>query len=385
MKKIAKEKNLGLISIDVSNLSAEDFTGMPIANTSGEEITTTFSEPSLYNLIMKEYNSLINKFKMPDRKYNIILLFDEISRTKPAVFNAMRKVFLEKEFSEDFKLPEDIMMTGALNPAGIGTTELTSHTRDVLDIISSTAKFTDVIDYATTTDIMVKKNSELGFEASKVVGNIISKIAHEFETSERPDNGEPLNSEEAPFWWTVNGETFYISGREFTESIANIVSQMRSRLLDMNYDKDANYTEEDYNKFIQEALNVTAAKFGETLKTVVIKMKVTNFIPTLIGKIVNNPTYKAMFNVMKERKTSDEMPLDELFRKMNKDVNLLSKKVLGTYFSYIGSPTEFGQDLGRTINVINENMNSASDIMILLNLYNKENYIEEQILLRIKK
>jgi hypothetical protein len=33
----------------------------------------------------------------------------------------MRKVLLEKEFSTEYPLPEDILVTGALNPSGVGT------------------------------------------------------------------------------------------------------------------------------------------------------------------------------------------------------------------------------------------------------------------------
>ena len=370
-KTIAKEKNMGLIDIDVSNLSPEDFTGMPIANTKGDEITTTFSEPPLFNLIMKEYNELIQEHKVEGRKYNIILLFDEISRTKPAVFNSMRKVLLEKEFSKQYQLPEDVMITGALNPSGTGTTELTSHTRDVLDIISTSAKFSDVIEFATKNKKVIPLNKELGFDATGIVGNIITKIAKDFATDTRPDNGEPLNSEESPFWWTVNGETFYISGREFTEAIANITSQMDDRLLDMDWDPNANYEDEDYDKFMQEALNVLAAKFAETLNMVVTKMKVSNFVPTLTAKIINTPQFKTAFSPMKERKTADEMPLDEILRKVNLDTNVLSKKILGTYFTYVQTPTQFGQEIARSLALINEGKSIPDTIVLEAKLLEK--------------
>jgi len=204
-KSISKEKNMGLICIDVSNLKAEDFVGLPIADTSGEEITTKFSEPNLYNFIMKQYNQIIEEFRQPGRPYNVLLLIDEISRTTPSVFNAMRKLLLEKEFSDEYKLPLDVMIMGALNPSGELTTELTSHSRDVLDIISATAKFSDVMTYATGREEVQEINETLGFSASETIGNIFTSIAREFQTTERPDTGEKLSQEEAPFWWEVNG------------------------------------------------------------------------------------------------------------------------------------------------------------------------------------
>jgi len=349
---IAKEKNMGYISVDVSNLKAEAFVGIPIAKTNVQtgEITTTFSEPVLYNSIMKEYNEIIETFRQDGRPYNIILLFDEISRTTPAVFNAMRKVLLEKEFSKGYELPKDVMVTGAMNPSGKGTTELTGHVRDVFDIILGTAKFPDVIAYATTEEHVVIANKKLGFDASGIVGNIIVQLARGFESKTRPDTDEKLSLDESPFWWTVNGETFYISGREFTQAIANILGQLQGRLLiDMDWDPEANYSEEDYDNFMQEALNVTANAFSHTLNNVVTKMQVTNFVPTLVGKIVNDPRFKNSFSPMKERKTSDELPLDELYKRAGGTPDVINKSFLGTYLRYTSSPTQFGQDFARLL------------------------------------
>lgn len=358
---IAKEKHMGLIMIDVSNLNAEDFTGLPIANTSGEEITTKFSEPNLYTFIMKEYNAIINDYKEDNRKYNVLILFDEISRTKPAVFNAMRKVLLEKEFSTEFKIPEDCMIIGALNPVGEGTTELTRHTTDSLDIIAGTAKFSDVMAYIEGREEFSKINQALGFEANKIVANIITSVAREFQSVERPDTGEKLSQEEAPFWWTVDDETFYISGREYTEAISNIVGQLEDRLLDMDWDPNANYEDTDYEAFMQEALNVTAKTFGDTLNMIVTKMKVSNFVPTLIGKLTNNSKYKDAFKVMKEKKAADELPLDELYKKAGRNLQFISKRMVGSYLRYTTSPTQFGQDYSRMLNLLFED-HSVKDV-----------------------
>lgn len=372
---VASEQNLGLICVDVSNMSAEDFTGMPIGKEQDGEMTTSFSEPSLYNFIMKQYNIEKPEHFQEGRPYNVILLFDEISRTTPAVFNAMRKVLLEKEFSAEYPLPSDILVTGALNPQGEGTQELTSHVRDVFDLISGTAKFSEVIDWATKRESLSKINQGLGFEASLIVGNIITSIAKEFQSEERPDSGEKLDNEEAPFWWTVNGETFYISGREYTEAIALIVAQMEDRLLDMDWDPKANYEEADYDAFMTEALAVTANAFGQTLNMVVTKMKVSNFVPTLIGKIVNNPKYKTAFSPMKEKKTADELPLDELFLRAGGTVDSISKRMIGTYLGYTASPTQFGQDYGRLLNILTSKFSANDMAKLIIDLAQKLNQI----------
>jgi MoxR-like ATPase len=367
MHTVAEDENMGLICIDVSNLSPEDFTGMPIAKTAPDgEITTTFSEPSLYNFIMKQYNNQIDKVKQDGRPYNVILLFDEISRTTTPVFNSMRKVLLEKEFSSEYPLPMDILVTGALNPSGNGTNELTKHSVDVLDIIPAAAKFSDVIDYATKRKQVTNVNTKLGFDASGIVGNIITSLSREFETKERPDTGEKLGLEESPFWWTVNGETFYVSGREFTESIANILAQMEDRLLDMNWDAQANYEDADYEAFMQEALNVVANGLGHTLNMVITKMKVQNFVPTLVGKIINNPKFKNSFSPMKERKTSDELPLDELFKLAGGKPENITKRLIGGYLRYTATPTQFGQDFVRLMSYLIETTTDIENVALII-------------------
>jgi MoxR-like ATPase len=377
MHTVAEDENMGLICISVDNFAPEDFTGMPIANTAPDgEITTSFSEPPLYNLIMKRYNEQINDVKQEGRPYNVILLFDEISRTTTPVFNSMRKVLLEKEFSSEYPLPADILITGALNPAGIGTNELTKHSVDVLDIISATAKFSDVIKYATTNKQVTNVNNKLGFDASGIIGNIITSLAREFESKERPDTGEKLGLEESPFWWTVNGETFYISGREFTEGIANILGQLRDGLkINMKWDKDAAYEDADYEIFMQGCLNITAKGLGEALNTVVKKMKVMNFVPTLVGKIVNNPKFKNSFSPMKERKTSDELPLDALFKLAGGKPENITKRLIGNYLRYTNSPTQFGQDYTRLCSYLIETMPIEDVSLVVIGIAENMNKI----------
>lgn len=367
---ISKDNHMGLITIDVSNLSSEDFIGLPIADTNQEtgEITTRFSEPNLYAFIMKQYNILKPEFTEPGRAYNILILFDEISRTKPNVFNAMRKVLLEREFSDEYKLPDDCLVIGAMNPVGEGTTELTRHTTDSLNIIAGSAKFSDVMSYIEGRDEFDSINKELGFEANKVVANIVTSIAREFASQERPDTGEKLGNEESPFWWTVNEETFYISGREFTESVSNAVGQLEDRLLDMGWDPNASFEDKDYEAFMQEALNTTAKALGDTLNMVVTKMKVSNFVPTFIGKITNNAKYKSAFSVMKERKSSEELPLDELYKKAGRTLDFVSKRMVGSYLRYTTTPTQFGQDYLRMLNLLFEDFKSEDVTKVIMDL-----------------
>jgi hypothetical protein len=287
----------------------------------------------------------------------------------------MRKVLLEKEFSTDYPLPIDILVTGALNPSGNGTNELTKHSVDVLDIIPAAAKFSDVIDYAIKRKQVTNVNTSLGFDASGIVGNIITSLAREFESKERPDTGEKLGLEESPFWWTVNGETFYVSGREFTEAIANILAQLEDRLLDMNWDAQANYEDSDYEAFMQEALNVVANGLGHTLNMVVTKMKVQNFVPTLVGKIINNPKFKNSFSPMKERKTSDELPLDELFKLSGGKPENITKRLIGNYLRYTNSPTQFGQDYTRLMSYLIETMPIEDVSLIVIGIAENMNKI----------
>lgn len=193
IKDLATDLNLVPVIIDVQNMSPEEVIGVPLAeDAKGEEINVTFSRPPLYDEIQNQMRegeahlqARLKKFfgdkegaakfaawKKADVKY--MIFFDELNRTNPKVFNAIRKVLLEKEFNHEFKLPADSVLVAAINPTGKGVQELTKHVRDVFDVIPvgiSWSKFSAHLD---TLDLGVSK------EAAEIARNAVNAFAENF-------------------------------------------------------------------------------------------------------------------------------------------------------------------------------------------------------------
>ena len=345
MVQIAQNLSMGFIQIDVSNLTPEDITGMPIADMSkGEQnITTAFSEPNLYITIMKEYNAMIDDVRRDGRKYNVVLLFDEMNRASVPVFNAIRKVLLEKEF-EHVKLPDDIIVTGAINPTDIGAIEFTSHTRDVLDIIPSGGNFTQTFEYIKNKEDLAAISGRMGFDLHGAVANIMAQLAMEFKSNTDVDGNKIEDTDIQPFWWNDGSRTFYVSPREMTECVANTITQIEDAFDDMGWDVDSSYSDEDYQAYIDEAINVTAKSFINTFNMITLKQDVQGFTKLLGMKILGNEKFKKMFESIRTKKSANQLNLVQILKNVNGDISFLDKGVIGEYIKDFSS-TEMIQDV----------------------------------------
>jgi MoxR-like ATPase len=371
MVKLSEDMKMGYIHIDVSNLTPEDITGMPIADMSKgqDNITTNFSESNLYITIMKEYNEQINDYRQEGRKYNIILLFDELNRASVPVFNSIRKILLEKEF-EHVKLPDDIIITGAINPNDIGAIEFTTHTRDVLDIIPSSGNFTETFNYIKTKENLTKLSERMGFDLTESVSNIMYQLALEFKSAKDSDGNDIEDIDIQPFWWSDGVDSFYVSPREMTECISNTMTQIEDSFDDMGWDLNGSYSDEEYKKFIDEAINVTAKSFVTTFKMITLKQEIEGFTNTLGKKIVGNEKFKKSFETIRTKKSVNTLSLVQILKNADGDVTFLDKGVIGSYIKDFSS-TEMLQDVAT---IVDEYFNSTSGAEILdktLKLYDQ--------------
>lgn len=262
---LAKEMNLRFIDIDVSTLNAEDVVGLPLAKEDKKAgtIETEFSLPVLYQQIMerikaqdqeyleslKEQEEQFKKLKAEHpsdwekllgdelqknypkswkeellsrqlpwaerwadyQKKNLkyLVFFDEMNRNTPKVFNAMRRVLLEKNFGhgaehgEILALPKETLMLGAVNPIDAGAQPITKHMRDVLDIIDTPASWDNTISY-----MKGQQLKDVQPLTHDVALDIVKKFVKKFETK---DPSVPLK--ERAFHWDV-GMDVWISPRE---------------------------------------------------------------------------------------------------------------------------------------------------------------------------
>lgn len=342
MVETANRLGMGYIQVDVSNLNPENITGMPIADTKGENITTSFSDPDLYIQIMNEYNAKIGRYRQEGRKYNMILLFDELNRASVPVFNAIRKVLLEKSF-EHKELPPDIIVTGAINPEDAGAIEFTSHTRDVLDIIPSAGKWSDTYNYLSNHNELKKISDQLGFGLHEAVVNMMSLLAADFQ-SPLDSEGRDVPLEVQYFWWSDGGAVFYVSPREMTSAVSNAVNQIMDALLDYNYSIDGEFTDEEYDSFIQVCVNIAADTFVDAFRMTCIKQEIEGFVELMGRKIVGNEKFKKLFEGIRTKKSANVQNLPQILAKVNGDVSFLDKGVIGEYIKDFSS-TEMIQDI----------------------------------------
>ena len=371
MVQIAQNLAMGFIQVDVSNLTPEDITGMPIADMSQGEnnITTRFSDPNLYITIMKEYNAMIDDVRRDGRKYNVVLLFDEMNRASVPVFNAIRKVLLEKEF-EHVKLPDDIIVTGAINPTDIGAIEFTSHTRDVLDIIPSGGNFTQTFEYIKNKEDLAAISERVGFELHSAVGNIMGQLALEFKSVKDSDDNPIEDPDIQPFWWNDGSSVFYVSPREMTECVANTITQIEDSFDDMGWDIGGTYSDEDYEAYIDEAINVTAKSFVNTFNMITLKQDIQGFTKLLGMKILGNEKFRKMFESIRTKKAANQLNLVQILKNANGDVSFLDKGVIGEYIKDFSS-TEMIQDVSNITDEYFQNTNGMEALENTLALFDR--------------
>jgi MoxR-like ATPase/biotin operon repressor len=268
MKTIADENNLIFVHVDVSNLTKDQVLGIPMMKKTGEigpdgkpVVETTFEKPSLLYIIENAIQQEIEMRKkegvpLPDGEYKYLILFDELSRTSPDVFNAIRKVLLEKKFNHQYSLPEGSIVVTALNPYDVGANELTMHTRDVLDIITGAPSWKKILKYLRDLD-----DSEI-HEMNMMV---FETLANNMKSDETID-GEPLYGEMKYFYWSPDGSSgIYISPRDMDSMIGEVDNGIKAMLFKKGiyseyddlkeiHDVLMGYTDEDYKNALEQSI-----------------------------------------------------------------------------------------------------------------------------------
>lgn len=232
IKDLATDLNLVPVIVDVQNMSPEEVIGVPLAEDGkSDEINVTFSRPPLYDDIQnqmkegeahlearlkkfhgdKKGEELFKQWKSADVKY--MIFFDELNRTNAKVFNAIRKVLLEKEFNNEYKLPDDAVLVAAINPTGKGTQELTKHVRDVFDVITVGVSW----------DKFQKHLETVPLRASPEVSEIVRGAQRAFVENFRY-KGEKKNGVDPHFFLSIGPAPLYISAREYTDMLVKMAS-----------------------------------------------------------------------------------------------------------------------------------------------------------------
>lgn len=283
-QQVAADLNLRYIYIDCSTLDAEDTAGMPLAkNKKDGSIETTFSEAKLYRQItedakkqdaeyiaqLKEKGDADSLKKAKDYKneeWKYLIFFDELNRTSTKVFNGIRRVLLEKTFGDNMPLPDGSIVMSAINPSDVGTTELTQHMQDVIDVIDAHASWK-----ATKSFIDGIKFNDISSESSKdIVFDALLKFIDKFKTPSKDVKGDQKH-----FYLNVGSTPVYVSPREYAALFANAVENFDMKSKRILKNKDLSKVDPKELKAIEEKLKtVIFDSFKASIDTVFLKHNV---------------------------------------------------------------------------------------------------------------
>lgn len=321
---IARKLGLALVHIDVSALNKDDATGIPLANMKDGKIETEFWKPALFDLIMKNIETA-DKTKINTKgKYHYLILFDELSRTSPEVFNGIRKLLLDGDLGEAYKLPSDVLLVGALNPVDNGATELTKHVKDVLDIIPADAGWKGLISYLMTEPLAIADNEKVGFDLNGAIINCLIELVdadHGFKTKAKTnDNGKQITQDLRPFYLQNDASLIYVSAREYSD----IVHQSRSKIMALLNEEEfgkRQFSDADYVSLKAEVLYDFAETVKDKIKDVLMKhsMNPKPFLGAVHNYIMGNQTMKEAFNGMVMKSTSATLRIIDILEQAKAD------------------------------------------------------------------
>jgi MoxR-like ATPase len=258
---VALELGLVPVMIPTDTLSPEDIIGLPLSDENEKgSLSVKFSEPGLYKIIknkikegegwlkehLKEYHlgsqehgagAKRSEGSDPDidwkefegREHKYLIFFDELNRTSTKVFNALRRILLDKTFVGEpghegsLELPKGSIVVAAINPNDQGTTELTKHMRDVLDIIPAGASWNQTVTFLKTKTepklAKVLKNPEI----AKAVFEITSAFYDKFKDARNEGKHDGDNTE---FHLNLGSSNIYVSPREFEDMYSGVCHNM---------------------------------------------------------------------------------------------------------------------------------------------------------------
>ena len=333
---ICKDYELNKIEIDCSTLNADDVIGLTTPNKDGDNLTTEFSNPPLYTLIMQDYDK--DKEPVGNSKYTHILFLDEISRTETKVFNSIRSLMLDKKVG-NLKIPDDIMIICAMNPSDKGTIELSDHLKDTVDVIDSESDYVGLKKYFAGRKSMKDVKSDIGFDLGSIAINTLDNLVELFR-AETDDDDNILDVNARNYWWTDGLISFYISPREFDDIVSGFLDGENSIRMFEGYDKSERYTEIEIHDFANELTAVAKKKILNVIEFVVIdkaKLPRESFdtIEAGITNILESANLE-IFNAMNEIKSDAVQSFGSVFTESSYDLDaILSTPNIGVLLENI--------------------------------------------------
>lgn len=321
---IALKHNLRLIEIDVSEIFAEDAIGMPIPGDKSDsgEMSVKFSLPKLYEQINRlidqkdhsyiealhrEYGANAEQHikKYLNQRYKYLIFFDEINRVDERTFNALRRVMLERNFGPAgdgsgklLELPKDAIVVAAMNPQGVGTSQLTQHFRDVMDVVPARPSWKHLTDWLSS-----KKFKGVPDKITDAALHFVDLFVNKFMSRDTSKTAD-----ERKFNLDLGNTPIYISPREYNDLYSTIVRELWAAVKDLINDPDMTA-----DQIKSEADQAVSEAFEDSLNMIFHKNSVEpqEFMQTLTQWIQSLPitSYEGLLSkrMQQSNKFSDEI------------------------------------------------------------------------------
>ena len=274
--------NMRFIPILATTLTRDSVIGIPLPEKEKEKMGVTFAAPELYikimNMIEEQDRDYFNELKEDEKsgelkgrtaeevykdyqnqRYKYLIFFDEINRVKDvSIFNSLRRLILEKEFNNQYKLPKECLMLGAMNPSDLGTQPLTSHFRDAIDLIDVEPNWKDTLTFLKNQVIPYIKSLN---NPSDISITTAEKIIEEF-PKVFTDKKRGRTSNE--FYINAGSTEVYLSPRDYDNLFRELVSGIDRivRSVSQKIKKNISFSNDEINSKI---INVAIEKIKGTL------------------------------------------------------------------------------------------------------------------------
>lgn len=368
MASIANEFNMYYIHIDCSAINKEMATGIATRakNSDPNKLQTKFTEPILLKIIMQQIEDQIeaqadaSKLKNDDQEHKYLILFDEFNRATVDVQNVLRRVILEKNFSDEYKLPYGSVVVAAINPhdeqSSSSVSELTAHMLDAVDVIPAHTDFKSTLKFIKDKIIpdnfkeidgqRAIDNLERKDDITNIVQTTIEMVSDHFYDSktveENKDRVKAEIGDDDPedykgLYITIDGRLIYISPRRYG-AMANELTMQVAHFLTKNK-KEVDYitssedkSEQDYDDR-KNKLNIDLCK--KIANTMLATYKDATYKRELSDSQIYDALFAFVYNKVKPIDLLTEHKTDVDLVYNNDDVNDDSTPIEKMINSYI--------------------------------------------------
>jgi len=346
--------NLRFIAVDSTTISQDSLPGTPLPNRENGEVSVNFAPPELYIRIIKmmdeslkdyaaqlreeEANGLGNARErwneFQNQKFKYMIFFDEINRVSGvAVYNSLRRLILEKEFNNEYRLTEESLVLAAMNPGDLNTQPMTSHFRDAIDLIDVEANWGDTLEFIKTQTIRELKSSRIGRSQASIETALV--IIESFEKT--------FTHPAKEFHIDVGGNTrsvitVYFSPRDYDELFKELAAGFDRELFKIDAAAAAG-KEIDDNEVSKKLIAAALDKIGGAMNQKFHQAE------------INAPNFMSDVEMMLEKTIDDNMKKKTKVRGLDKILmdsisNVAELKTNSELIAYLASyvPTQFADD-----------------------------------------